>query len=74
MVSQLSTNELAKLKKKLPHGSMTKISIATGLDISTVSKVFSGRFHNTEVIEEALKIAKEANQARGEMAEIINQL
>lgn len=62
MKSQISTSDLEKLKAKLPHGSIKKISKILNVDQSTVSKVLRGDFFNENVIQEALKIAEETKE------------
>lgn len=74
MESQLSTTQAQKIRKKLPHGAITKISKSTGLDISTVSKVLNGDFQNIKVIEAALQIIEEGKNASRELEERIKNL
>lgn len=58
MKSHLPTKDLQALRKKLPHGSIKKISEDTGLDQSTVSKVLKGSFQNDAVIDAAIAIVE----------------
>lgn len=74
MKSHLTTKELSTLRKKLPHGSIKRISELTGLDQSTVSKVLRGDFQNESVIEQTILIIEEANSKSVELKNRISQL
>jgi len=62
MKSHLPTKDLKVLRKKLPHGSIKKISEDVGLDQSTVSKVLRGDFQNDAVIDAAIAILENRKQ------------
>lgn len=72
--SQISTKELAILRSKLPHGALKKIAEKTGLDISTVSKVFKGSFFNQEVILSAIELVKKTKIEQENLSTEINNL
>ena len=59
----MTQEEVKKIKKRLPHGAVTKIAEKTGLSRQTVSQVLSGSAsltpNNKIIIDEAKKIIRE---------------
>jgi len=54
--------QLQKLKKNLPHGSVEKIAALAKVSKSTVYKVLDGKRDNIKVLNMAIEIALEHSQ------------
>lgn len=70
----MTAEELGSLKQKLPRGYRKELAARTGLSVSAIYAVFSGRYHSDKVIEEALKWAEEIAVKDHELREKLNKL
>lgn len=72
--SQLSTNSLKKLKKKLPYGAVSRIASILSVDKSVVSKVLNGKVNNQQVVVEALKLIQHNENILNDLEKEIQNL
>lgn len=56
---KLSESKLKDLKRKLPHGTISRIAEELGIHRNNVDMVFKGKFENQKVIDMALEILEE---------------
>ena len=70
----MNINQLKKLKKKLPKGGVLKISNRTGMSISMVSYVLTGKRYNKDVIQAAINIIEETSKEEELLNQKINSL
>ena len=54
----MTSRDLKKLRSKLPQGASAVISSKTGLSVSMVNMVLSGKRNNTAILEYAIELAR----------------
>ena len=62
----LSANELAEIRRHLPHGSMTSLAAKYGTTVQYVSRVLNGWKYDYKIVSDALDIALKEKAAREE--------
>ena len=67
----MTTEELSDLKKKLPRGWVTRLSLMSGLSKDTVWSVFNGRSRNTLVIDAAIRLFEEEQLRNTKIKQIL---
>ena len=76
--SILTDNQLAELRKALPHGSIKKIADALDITYETVSRVLNGHKSNTPfyepIISEAISLVENIAESRNQLSERFEQL
>ena len=63
--------DIKELKKKLPRGWTTKISLITGVHYKTVWKVFNGLSNNVAVIDAGIDLIEQENQRSANIKKIL---
>lgn len=74
MKSQISTNSLMTIRGKLPVGGINEIAKRLDLAPSTVSKVFSGKHQNVDVVNCALEVIQEHQAKLAQVEKAVKQL
>ncbi len=70
----MTKEELLKLKKSLPKGSIKILADQHVLSVSYINMIFSGERENLEIVKSALEIAKIHKQKKSSISQAINKL
>lgn len=70
----MNDKELNKLRNKLPRGYRKMIADTTGKHMNTVAAVLKGKYFNQEIIEAAISLAAEHQEALKKQRELIKSL
>lgn len=74
MTLKLDKETLEKLRNGLKKGDMTRIAKSIGVDPNYVSMVLRGVSNNEQVVDMAIKIARERKENLEARVKIINEL